>query len=140
MRTTILIAVTVFAVSAWSCGGSNSTSTPVSPTPSGGGGGAATTISIVGNRANQSFSPNPAVAPQGTTMAFTNNDGLTHHLMAVDGSFDTGNIAPGGSSPVLTVATDGANYYCTIHPTMVGSIKASSGAAPPCNGLYCGDR
>jgi len=40
------------------------------------------------------------------------------------------------SSPALRLATDGANYHCTIHPTMVGSINASSGEPPPCTD-YC---
>lgn len=138
MRSKVLMAAAAVAVVSWSCGGSSYAPSPQPPT--GGGGGANSTITIVGNKGNQSFSPNPATAAQGTTVAFMNSDGVTHHIRAVDGSFDSGNLSPGSTSGALTVTTDGANYYCTIHPSMVGSIKASGGSPPPCIGLYCGDR
>jgi plastocyanin len=134
-------AAVAFALAAWACGGSAySNPSPVTPTPSGSGGpggSAASTITIVANAAAQSFSPNPGDATQGTTVAWQNTDSVTHHIVMNDGSLDTGNIAPGQSSPVLTMSANGGNYHCMIHPSMVGSIKASSGAPPPCQGNYC---
>jgi plastocyanin len=121
------------------CGGGSSPASP-SPTPTGGGGGgggSATTISIVANNGTQSFNPNPASAAQGTTVSWTNGDGATHRLVANDGSFDTGNIAPGATSAPLMLTDDGVNYHCSIHPNMIGSINRSSGGPPPCQGLYC---
>jgi plastocyanin len=70
-------------------------------------------------------------------MAWTNNDSLTHHIVANDGSFDTGDIAPGQSSAAVMLNENGANYHCAIHPTMVGGINMASGAPPPCMGAYC---
>jgi len=139
MRTMSLVGAALLAVTAWGCGSSYSNN-PATPSPTGGGGGntAQSIISIVGQSGNNSFNPNPADASQGTTVAWTNHDNTTHHIRAVDGSFDTGDIAPGATSPALMLNTNGANYYCTIHPTMVGSIKDSNGAPPPCTGLYCG--
>jgi plastocyanin len=132
-------AAVAFALAAWACGGSaNPSSNPVTPTPSGGGGGAASsTIEIVGQAGAQSYSPNPGDAALGVTVAWKNSDSVTHHIVMNDGSLDTGDIAPGQTSSVLTMSTNGGNYHCTIHPTMIGSLKASTGAPPPCQGAYC---
>ena len=124
------------AVGMWGCGGSSSSS-PTSPTPGGGGGGA-TTITIAGDNGAQSFAPNPANGSQGSTVVWKNSDNTTHHIVFNDGSLDTGDIAPGASSPAMQINVNGANYHCTIHPTMVGSINSSTGAPPPCQGNYCG--
>jgi plastocyanin len=134
-------AAVAFALAAWACGGSGySASNPLTPTPTTNpspGGSAASTISIVGQMGSQSFSPNPADAPQGTTVAWKNTDSVTHHIVMSDGSLDTGEIRPGETSSALAMIGNGGNYYCTIHPTMVGSIRASNGQPPPCQGLYC---
>jgi plastocyanin len=99
--------------------------------------GAVSAIDILGNRGAQSFSPNPAAVRQGELFVWRNTDGLAHHIVLNDGSLDSGVIAPGGSSAALRLGTDGANYHCTIHTGMVGSINASSGQPPPCTGQYC---
>jgi plastocyanin len=140
MRTRLLSGAALAVVlAAWACGGSSySNPSPVVPTPTpGGGGGAGTTIAILGDRGANSFNPNPGTVSQGATVAWTNTDGTTHRIVMNDGSLDTGNIAPGQTSAALTMLTDGGNYHCSIHPTMVGSIRASSGNPPPCTGQYC---
>ncbi|HEY3384633.1 MAG TPA: hypothetical protein VGK32_22970 [Vicinamibacterales bacterium] len=129
-----------FALAGWACSGGSNYSTSPSPTPTpggGGGGSASTTISIVGNLGGGSFTPNPGDAANGTTIAWMNNDSLTHRIVMNDGSLDTGNLAPGQTSAALTMKSNGGNYHCTIHPSMVGSIKSSTGQPPPCQGLYC---
>jgi plastocyanin len=128
------------ALAASGCGGGSGspsyggggTPAPSPPPP-----GAISAIDILGNRGAQSFSPNPASVRQGDAFVWRNTDSLAHHIVLNDGSLDSGVIAPGGSGPALRLATDGANYHCTIHPGMVGSINASSGQPPPCNGPYC---
>ena len=137
-NSTIGIVLTI-ALTTWACSSNDSTSggvTNPSPTPAPVPAGT-TTVSILGERGNQSFSPNPVSVAQGKTIAWTNNDGQIHHIVANDGSFDTGNIAPGQNSTVVTLNVNGANYHCTLHPTMVGSINMSTGAPPPCTGPYC---
>jgi len=136
MRSSLLVASIVVAAASWHCGGGSSggpTGGSGTPAPPAG----AVTISILGERGAQSFSPNPASIGQGTMMAWRNTDTVVHHIVLNDGSIDAGDIAPGAFSPALRLATDGANYHCTIHPTMVGSINKSSGEPPPCSGLYC---
>ncbi len=136
MRFLIVSAALGATLAAGACGGYSS---PAAPTGGGSGGGqsAGATINIVGDRGSQSFSPNPSSVAQGATFAWKNNDGVTHRIVMNDGSLDTGDITPGASSRALTLATNGGNYHCTIHPSMVGSINSSSGAPPPCSGLYC---
>jgi plastocyanin len=121
------------------CGSNNNYNpNPTNPTPPTTNPPAtATQIGIVGDRGNGSFNPNPANVSQGSMMTFKNNDGITHRIVANDGTFDTGNIAAGATSGGVTLQTNGTNYHCTIHPDMIGSISASTGAPPPCTGQYC---
>lgn len=122
------------------CGGGNSsynpptgpTTPPSTPPPA-----SSNQIGIIGDRGNQSFTPNPATVTQGQQMVFKNNDGIVHRIVANDGSFDTGNITGGATSNAVTLSTNGTNYHCSIHPDMVGSINASAGTPPPCTGQYC---
>jgi plastocyanin len=58
----------------------------------------------------------------GTTVEVSNTDGATHTFTSADGSFDTGNIA-GGATATVTFDTAGTiDYFCSIHPSMTGSI------------------
>ena len=117
------------------CGGGGSgSSTPTAP--SGGGNPAATTIAINGQNGTQAFSPNPA-SFGGQTVAFKNNDSVTHRVILNDGSVDTGDIAPGATSRSVVMPTAGANYHCSIHPGMIGAVAGGSGPPPACSGLYC---
>ena len=129
--TRAIAAFGTLAVAAACGGGSGSPSTP-SPGP---GSTSPVTITILGERGAQSFNPNPA--PESIRFVWRNTDGLEHHIVANDGSFNTGVIAPGATSPAMSVAREGTNYHCTLHPAMVGSIRGSSGGPPPCSGPYC---
>ena len=79
-------------------------------------------------------------APSGTTITVTNDGGLPHTLTAVNGSFDTGQIAP-GSDAQLNVEEPGIyRIFCTLHGTaqglgmagvlVVGEAVPSAVAAP----------
>ena len=79
------------------CGGgsSGSSASPTAPTSN------VSTISILGERGSQSFSPNPA-SPGGQMVVWRNdNAGVTHRIVANDGSFDTGDIVPGATSRMV---------------------------------------
>ena len=99
---------------------------------------ATSAINIVGDRAGQSFSPNPATAGQGQSVSWRNTDSVVHRIVSNDGTLDTGDIAPGSTSAARVLQTNGTNYHCTIHPGMIGAISAVTGAPPPpCTGMYC---
>jgi plastocyanin len=97
------------------------------------------TITIVREDGPRSFSPNPAPAG-GQSVVFRNTDGLVHRVRLNDQPVDTGDIAPGATSRVVQMPAGGAHYHCPIHPGMIGSVNAASGAPPPaCQGPYCED-
>ena len=140
MRSSILAASIIAALTAWNCGGSSGSSgnpaAPPAPAPTPAP-ASPTTINIQGDRGSQSFAPNPGTVAQGNMVRWTNSDTVTHHIVLNDGSLDTGDIAPGASSPTMALMVNGARYHCTIHPGMVGSINSSAGEPPPCSGAYC---
>ena len=72
-------------------------------------------------------------------VVWRNDDRDTHHIVANDGAFDTGDLAPGATSTMVQMPEGGLNYHCSIHPTtMFGAIGGGGGAAPPpCEGVYC---
>ena len=129
------------ALTTAACGGGDGYSTPTTPSPTTGGGGgtaATVTVNINASSGSQAFNPNPAAMATTGTVAWANRDGAVHRIVANDGTFDTGDIAPGATSRAVTVPAAGSNYHCTIHPTMVGAIGGAQGQPPPpCTGTYC---
>ncbi len=83
-------------------GSSDTFTAPTAPTSN------TSTISILGERGSQSFSPNPASAG-GRMVLWRNDDGETHHIVANDGSFDTGDLAPGATSTMVQMPRIGLN-------------------------------
>ncbi len=117
------------------CGSSGGSSASPAPLPSTAVTDA-TQVTISGQLGALSFVPNPA--PSGKQqLQFKNNDSIVHHIVANDGSFDSGDIAPGTTSKVVTMTSDGTNYHCTIHPLMIGAVSANDGTPPQCRGDYC---
>ena len=144
MRSVLVAGHGIFAVAltVTACGGGSSGAgssgaggNPTTPSSS-----ASTTISIAGELGSQSFSPNPASAG-GQTVMWRNAHSDTHRIVANDGSFDTGDVAPGATSTMGQMPEGGLNYHCSIHPTtMFGAIGGGGGVAPPeCEGVYCDD-
>ena len=128
MRASLSLPSVLFAIVACGCGSSTPTAPPNTTVNQ---------IDILGDRGSQSFTPNPSGARQGSMVVWRNTDNVVHHIVFNDGSLDSGDIAPGATTAQLRVGTNGANYHCTIHPGMVGSINRSEGTPPPCNGPYC---
>jgi plastocyanin len=122
----------------WSCGSSSSPAAPSTGTNPGTT-SPTVTVNITSAVGAASFSPNPVPASNGNTVAFKNSDPAnTHHIVMDDGSADLGNIAPGQTSPTMTVKA-GVNFHCANHPWMVGAINQAVPDQPPCTGgpAYC---
>jgi plastocyanin len=121
------LALVAAAISLAGCSGGDTT-----PTPS-----TASTITILGSNGTQAFTPNPANFG-GRMVVFKNNDSVTHHVVLNDNSGDTLDIAPGQTSREVRMPNSGANYHCTIHPGMIGSIAGANNEPPPaCVDIYC---
>jgi plastocyanin len=116
-------------------GGGSSASTPTTPAP-------ATpanviTITISGNKGEQSFSPNPAMCATGQTVVWKNADSITHRIVIQDLGVDTGNLAPGATSQPVALADVSKNYHCSLHPTMVGSLNNATNDPGNCGSYGC---
>jgi plastocyanin len=134
VRSTVLVGL---VMSLAGCGGGSGGSDPA-PNPTGPTTSSALTVSIVGINGRQSFAPNPVTGANGTAVRWKNDDSVVHHIVFDDGSFDSGNLEPGATSAPFSTGSGGAQYHCTIHPTMVGSVNAPTNAPPDCPGGYCG--
>ena len=123
-RSLRVLAVVAGVVSAAACGSSSSSYSPTAPNPSPTATPAAAdvTVTINGMLGAQSFSPNPASAKVGQTVAWHNADVITH--TATGTGWDTGQIGPGQTSAPIMFSTAGPfDYHCSIHPSMVGTLN-----------------
>ena len=84
----------------------------------GGGNNTGSNVSIK----NFAFSASALAVSSGTTVKWTNNDATTHTVTADDGSFDSGNIAPGGTFSHTFSVAGTIKYHCSIHTNMKASV------------------
>lgn len=73
--------------------------------------------------ANFSFQPTNLDVKAGTTIIWTNNDSAPHTITADNGSFDSGNIPPGGTFSHTFATIESIAYHCTFHSSMHGKIN-----------------
>jgi plastocyanin len=66
-----------------------------------------------------------ANVPVGGTVTWTNVGTQTHTVTAVDGSFNTGGVAPGASATVQFSTVGEYTYVCELHSTMKGFLVVS---------------
>jgi len=69
--------------------------------------------------------PTPEPAPNlpiGTTIVWYNNNSIDHTVTALDNSFDSGRISPNATFKYTFEEPGEFEYYCRIHPSMVGKI------------------
>ncbi|HXK09515.1 MAG TPA: hypothetical protein VMT70_07725 [Vicinamibacteria bacterium] len=90
-----------------------------SPSPSAGD---VVTIEIVDST---SFSPDPATVSKGQRFRWRNGDTTTHSAVLQSFSgFDTGKIAPSGTSISFTMSSTGTfSYACTVPSGYTGTLQ-----------------
>lgn len=72
---------------------------------------------------NFMFSPMALTVPPGATISVTNKDSATHTLTAMNGQFDTGDVAQNQTKTFKAPMRAGTYHYiCNIHQYMVGSV------------------
>jgi plastocyanin len=82
-----------------------------------------TPVSIVGGASaltTTAYAPNPISIVVGGTITWTNNDTTSHTSTGMNGTWESGSIAPGSSQQDVSNAGT-FPYLCTIHPGMVGT-------------------
>ena len=72
---------------------------------------------------NFSFQPKSLSIPVGSTVTWTNNDSAPHTISADDGSFDSGNMAPGSNFSHTFSTSGNVLYHCAFHSSMHGSVE-----------------
>ena len=91
------------------------------------------TVSIVkgaSSMSNKAYSPNPIQIQRGTTVVWRNGDTTLHTAVSGKGTSDTSlgkmfesaPIAPGKTFSYKFDAAGTYDYFCTLHPTMVGTV------------------
>ena len=78
-----------------------------------------TSVRMAGTR----FEPSTLTIRAGDTVRWFNDDALPHTVSASDGSWDSGNLAPGASFEHRFEAAGTYPYLCRYHPGMVGAIE-----------------
>jgi plastocyanin len=78
--------------------------------------------------ANFLFQPNSVSIAVNDIVKWTNNDTTTDHTVtsgtpgALDGKFDSGNLAPNATVCMQFMAAGLYQYFCNIHPNMTGVV------------------
>ena len=71
------------------------------------------------------FAPESITLPLGTTLTWTNMDGVPHDVTADDASFASETLSQGDSFGFTFSAAGTTSYHCTIHPSMRASITVT---------------
>jgi plastocyanin len=71
---------------------------------------------------NMAFSPSTITVATGTTITWTNKDGVAHTVTSTTGLFDSGTINANGTYSHMFGTVGSFPYKCTIHPSMTGTI------------------
>jgi plastocyanin len=65
----------------------------------------------------------PITVAVGQTVVVTNLDGAPHTFTDRGGAFDSGSIGTGGGTFEVAIDTPGTyEFFCSIHPSMTGSL------------------
>lgn len=67
----------------------------------------------------------PAAAAVGGEVTVTNTDATSHTWTARDGTFDSGSLGGGDSFSFVFDAAGDYDFFCSIHPSMTGSISVT---------------
>jgi plastocyanin len=79
------------------------------------------------------FTPSTATIHEGDTVVWTNSGAMAHTVSGDDGSFDSGNLAPGQSFSQTFAVNGTVGYHCSLHGSagagMFGTLSVQAAAA-----------
>lgn len=80
---------------------------------------------------SSAYSPASLTVVNGSTVTWTNNDSAVHTVTTMDGSINSGDIAPGSSFSKTFMTSGTYNYHDAHNTTMIGVliVSASSGGS-----------
>jgi plastocyanin len=70
----------------------------------------------------RAFNPSSIPITAGTTITWTNKDGIDHTVTSNSGLFDSGHINNNGTFSHLFSTAGTFAYHCSIHTTMTASV------------------
>jgi plastocyanin len=76
---------------------------------------------------NIQFNPKSITVSPGDEVTWRNQDTAQHDARADDGSFETPLLAKGETAKVPFNETGTFDYFCSVHPTMTGTVVVGSG-------------
>jgi plastocyanin len=116
------------AVAAATPGGSPSAGPLVSASPDAGAADSSAVITVI----DRAFDPTAVEIPVGGSVEWKNEDTEGHTATAVDVSFDSGVIGPGGTFTHTFDSAGTYDFFCAIHAEMRGTITVvAAGPSPP---------
>jgi plastocyanin len=75
---------------------------------------------------NMVFTPSSITVKEGTTITWTNQDGINHTVTSDSGLFNSGPLGT-GKTFAFTFTTAGTyTYHCSIHPSMTAKVIVTS--------------
>ena len=72
-----------------------------------------------------SFDPTPVQVDIGASVTWTNAQSVAHTTTALDGGWDSSSLETGSDFTVTFDAAGTFEYFCSIHPSMSGTIEVS---------------
>ncbi len=72
------------------------------------------------------FNPSSITVKAGTTIKWTNKDGIAHTVTSDDNLFNSGSINGGGTFSYTFSTVGTFNYHCSIHPSMTAKVIVTS--------------
>jgi plastocyanin len=74
---------------------------------------------------NMAFGLNTITVASGTTVPWTNLDGMAHTVTADDGSWGSGTLGQGAIYSHVFTSPGSYTYHCAIHPFMTGTVMVT---------------
>ena len=75
------------------------------------------------NLGDKAYEPNPIKIAPGSSVLWTNDDRVAHSVTAIEGGFDSGILDAGELFEYTFNEVGGYDYYCMLHPSMVGRVE-----------------
>jgi plastocyanin len=71
---------------------------------------------------SMAFNPATITVAAGTTITWTNKDGVAHTVTSNTGLFDSGSISSSGTYSHLFASAGTFPYFCSVHPSMTATV------------------
>jgi len=71
------------------------------------------------------FSPSTITVSAGSTITWTNKDGVSHTVTSNTGLFDSGTFGSNGTFSFTFPTAGTYPYYCAVHPSMTATVKVN---------------